>query len=293
MSLASRQLLEDQIRAACVLEATARKPGNVHPNHAFVDLTYKDFVDSADCVAPILACTTELGVGRAILDAITATQARVGRNTNLGIVLLIAPLAAVPPELRLADGIAEVLARLTREDAEQVYEAIRLAQPGGMGRVDKQDLSAPPTQTLVEVMRLAADRDLIARQYVDNFGIVLDLGLPYFSAVTEFEMHWEAAIIGLQLELLSRHGDSLIIRKCGQETATEASQRAKAVLQAARPGTRNAQDELNRFDRWLRTGGNRRNPGTTADLIAASLFAAIREGRVPIPSRPLGPSLWP
>ena len=265
-----------------MLEATARKPGNVHPLKSFTDLTYDDFVVSADWIAPILACTPDLGVGRAILEAVTATQACVGRNTNLGIILLLAPLTAIPPEVRLADGIAVVLAGLTREDAELVYEAIRVAHPGGMGRVDDQDVGSAPTQTLLEVMRLAADRDLIARQYAENFAIVLEFGLPYLSAVTDFEEHWEAAIIGLQLELMSRHADSLIVRKCGPEIADEASRRAKAVLQAARPGTRNAQAELDRFDGWLRTDGNKRNPGTTADLVAASLFAAMRDGNVPI-----------
>jgi triphosphoribosyl-dephospho-CoA synthase len=296
MPLSSRQLLEDQIRAACVLEATARKPGNVHPQRTFSDLTYQDFVDSADRVAPILACTQELGVGRAILDAITATQAGVGRNTNLGIVLLLAPLAAVPSDMRLADGIAGVLAGLTREDAALAYEAIRLAHPGGMGRVDNQDVSAPPTQTLLEVMRLAADRDLIAQQYTDNFSVILNFGLPYCNAVTDFETHWEAAIIGLQLELLSRHADSLIVRKCGQKIADEATRRAKAILQAALPGTRYGPIEFDRleldgFDRWLQSDGNGRNPGTTADLIAASLFAAMRDGKVPSMSRPLGADL--
>jgi triphosphoribosyl-dephospho-CoA synthase len=196
-------------------------------------------------------------------------------------------LAAVPSGVRLADGIADILARLTREDANLVYEAIRLAHPGGMGRVDNQDVGTPPTLTLLEVMRLAADRDLIARQYADNFSIVLEIGLPYLNSVANFEEHWEAAIIGLQLELLSRHADSLIMRKCGREIADEASRRARAVLQAAAPGTRNAQDELNRFDRWLRTDGNRRNPGTTADLIAASLFAARRDGNLPVINLPV------
>ena len=136
-----------------------------------------------------------------LLDAVAATQARVGRNTNLGIVLLLAPLTAVPPGVRLADGIADILSRLTREDAELVYEAIRLAHPGGMGQVDNQDISMPPTQTLLDVMRLAADRDLIARQYAENFSIVLDFGLLYLNAVADFEQYWETAIIGLQLEL--------------------------------------------------------------------------------------------
>ncbi len=286
-----RQLLEDQIRAACVLEATARKPGNVHPQRSFPDLTYRDFLDSAEAVAPILSRTAEIGVGQAIRDAVAATQELVGRNTNLGIVLLVAPLAAVPAAVRLVDGIGAVLAGLTLHDADLVYEAIRLAHPGGMGQVDDQDISAPPTQSLVEVMRLAADRDMIARQYAESFSTVLGIGLPYLAKTTDFERHWEPAIVGLQLELLSQYPDSLILRKCGSEIAAETSQRARAVLQAAQPGTRNAQIELNKFDRWLRADGNRRNPGTTADLIAASLFAAFRDGGLPIISRPMGPEL--
>src|SRR5258707_2587910 len=89
--------LEEMIRAACVLEAAARKPGNVHPLRSFPDLTYRDFVVSAEAIAPILARAAELGVGPAILGAVMATQKRVGRNTNLGVVLLLAPLAALPP----------------------------------------------------------------------------------------------------------------------------------------------------------------------------------------------------
>jgi triphosphoribosyl-dephospho-CoA synthase len=290
-----RQLLEDQIRAACVLEATARKPGNVHPQRSFPDLTYRNFVDSAEAVAPILSRTAGIGVGQAIRDAVAATQELVGRNTNLGIVLLLAPLAAVPAAVRLIDGIQDVLAGLTLHDADLVYEAIRLAHPGGMGQVDDQDISAPPTQSLVDVMRLAADRDMIARQYGENFSTVLGVGLPYLTRTVDFQQHWEPAIVGLQLELLSKYPDSLILRKCGHEIAAEASQRARIVLQAAQPGTRNAQIELNRFDRWLRADRNRRNPGTTADLIAASLFATFRDGGVPMISRPIrstgGPEL--
>ena len=274
--------LEIMIRAACRLEATARKPGNVHPRKSFPDLTYGDFMASADVIAPILARTAELGVGRAILAAASATRERVRRNTNLGMILLLAPMAAVPDTTPLADGIAAVLSRLTRDDADLAYRAIRISEPGGMGRVESQDLSEAPTGTLLEVMRLAAGRDLIARQYADDFSLVVGFGLPYLASVADFRKHWEAATVGLHLELLSRHPDSLILRKCGAEVAAEASQRAERVLKSACPGTRNAQKELLAFDRWLRADGNRRNPGTTADLVAASLFAAFRDGGVPI-----------
>jgi triphosphoribosyl-dephospho-CoA synthase len=267
---------------ACVLEATARKAGNVHRRQAFHDLTYQDFVVSSRAAAPILARTHQLGVGQAIFEAISATRQQVETNTNLGIILLLAPLAAVPAGIRLADGIGDVLGALTRKDAEYAYQAIRMAEPGGLGTVEAEDVSQPPIGTLLEVMRLAADRDLIARQYAENFSLILEFGLPYLARVTDFERQWEPAIIGLQLEILARHADSLIVRKCGQEVAEEVSRRAAIVLNAAQPGKRNAQKEYARFDRWLRADGNRRNPGTTADLVAAVLFAAFRDGGVPV-----------
>ncbi|HLJ11669.1 MAG TPA: triphosphoribosyl-dephospho-CoA synthase [Planctomycetaceae bacterium] len=275
------------IRAACALEAKARKPGNVHPEAAFADSSYADFVASAEAIAPILAAAPELRAGRAIFEAVCATRERCGRNTNLGIVLLMAPLAMVPRETRLADGISDVLLQLTREDADLVYQAIRLAQPAGLGQVEAQDVSRPPTATLLEVMRLASDRDLIARQYAENFSLVLELGLPLLSRVADFEQNWEKAIVELQLEMMARYPDSLIARKCGADTAREASHQARAVLNAIRAVSSSAHDDLRRFDDWLRSDGNRRNPGTTADLIAASLFAAFRDGTVAIPQAAL------
>jgi triphosphoribosyl-dephospho-CoA synthase len=276
------------LRAACVLEAAACKPGNVHPRASFPDLDYEHFVNSAEAIAPVLARAAHLGVGRAILEAVTATQERVGRNTNLGIILLLAPLTAVPAGVPLKDGIRDVLHGLTRDDADFAYRAIRLAHPGGMGQVETQDVSGSPTVTLLEAMRLAADRDLIARQYADNFSLVLEFGLPYLNQAADFERRWERAIIGLQLELLARYADSLIVRKCGSETAEDASRRAIAVLKAGQPGSQHAEAALQQFDRWLRADGNRRNPGTTADLIAAILFAGFRDGAVPFitPLRP-------
>src|SRR5438552_2117088 len=80
------------IRTACLLEATARKAGNVHPRASFADLAYDDFVASADVAAPALSRAREIGVGRAVFAAIEATRNCVGKNTNLGIVLLLSPL---------------------------------------------------------------------------------------------------------------------------------------------------------------------------------------------------------
>lgn len=273
--------LAEAIRRACVLEATAAKPGNVHPRASFPDLTFEDFVRSAEAASPALARAAELGVGRAVFQAIKATRAVVSSNTNLGIVLLIAPLAAVPLDQSLRDGIGDVLNRLTRDDAEWVYRAIRLAQPGGLGTTDDQDVANEPTGTLREVMSLAADRDGVAAQYANEFSWVLNEGLPFLSSVgKEFEHCWEAAIVELHLRMLAEHPDTLIARKCGESVAAEASRRARRCLDDLESVPRDSTERarvIGLLDQWLRADGHRRNPGTTADLVAACLFAAIRD----------------
>ncbi len=261
-----------------MLEATAAKPGNVHPRASFPDLTYFDFVKSAEAAAPALARAAEWGVGRAVFEAVRATRDVVSTNTNLGIVLLIAPLAAVPENTTLRDGIESVLTNLTCEDASWVYRAIRLAQPGGLGSEKHEDVAVEPTSTLREVMRLASDRDGVAAQYANGFAWVLDEGVRLLSTFADsFVTDWELALIELQLCLMAMHPDTLIARKCGPETAAEASRQAQVILDAGGPATPLGNDLLAKFDLWLRSDGHRRNPGTTADLIAASLFAAFRD----------------
>lgn len=273
--------LAQVIETACLLEATARKPGNVYPGQSFVDLEYDDFVRSARIVGPILASAEEMGIGRAVRSAAIATRDNIGRNTNLGILLLIAPLAAVPSDCSLRAGISKVLDRLEQADAALVYEAIAAATPGGMGNVDQQDVAEPPTETLVECMRLAADRDTIARQYISGFEFVFQ-GADFLVQYSDgcFEECWEQAVIRLQLELLSHHPDTLIRRKCGPEVASRISRQAN-VLSGQLPSIFDGQHpSLLKFNRELRLDGHRLNPGTTADLVAACLFVALRENQI-------------
>jgi triphosphoribosyl-dephospho-CoA synthase len=268
------------LAAACLLEVTARKPGNVHPEASFVDVTYADFVKSARAIAPVLAATEPGGVGEAVYRAVAATQEAVGSNTNLGIILLLAPLAAAANSgaartiAGLRAAVREVLAGLTVTDSQAVFRAIRLAQPGGLGEADEQDVAHEPTQSLVEIMRLAAGRDRIARQYVTVFAEVFELGVPAWRRWQERGAGWETAVIGLSLNWLQAGPDTLIARKLGTAIAAEASRRAGEVLALGWPTTGDGERELREFDRWLRVDGHRRNPGTTADLVAATLFTA-------------------
>ena len=276
---------------ACILEATARKPGNVHRFADFADLDYLDFLLSASAVSEPLDRAEREGVGLAVLAAVEATRRVISTNSNLGMILLLGPMAAVPRNENLADGLKRVLDSTTIEDARYVYQAIRLANPGGLGEVDAQDVAGEPTVTLREAMALAADRDLVARQYVNGFEQVLVEGLPTLRKGLDDGRPLETAIVGTFLELLAKHPDTLIARKMSWDRAREASQRVREVLETGWPDASEGRRRFKVLDEWLRSDGNRLNPGETADLTAAILFAGLRDGTISLPRSP-GPNGW-
>jgi triphosphoribosyl-dephospho-CoA synthase len=271
---------------ACLLEATAPKAGNVHRGADFDDLTFTDFVVSAVAIAPAMEAAATTGVGQAVYEAVAATRNLVATNTNLGLVLLFAPLATVPRSTRLtAASIGPVLKSLTAEDCRLVYAAIRVAQPGGLGKVESMDVAGEPPTDLLAAMAAAADRDLVARQYAEDFSLVLGSVLPALVAGQQRGWSLIDTIIHAHLALLAEHEDSLISRKCGRELAQEVSAMAGHVLAAGGPGDEAYLEALADFDFWLRADGHRRNPGTTADLIAAALFSGLRDGVLSPPWR--------
>jgi triphosphoribosyl-dephospho-CoA synthase len=268
---------------ACIWEATARKPGNVHRFHDFTDTTYLDFLTSASAVAPVLAAAPANAVGFTVARAVHATREVSAGNTNLGIVLLLAPLAKARPDPDFRANVLGVLRDLTLDDASLVYGAIRSARAGGLGEAAEQDVRAAPKAGLREAMALAADRDLIARQYANGFAEVFEDGAGAILAGISSTGCLEGAIIHAHLYLMSRHPDTLIQRKRGPEEAREAAARAEDVLSRGWPDREEGRRALEDLDAWLRAEGNRRNPGTTADLIAASLFVLLRQGRLSLP----------
>ena len=270
---------------ACLLEASAPKPGNVWRGADFADMTFLDLAVSGVALVPAMDRATERPVGETILEAVEAMQASVGTNTHLGSILLIAPLAAVPRDEELVAGLPAVLASLSVDDARHTYQAIRLAQPGGMGRVEQADLAVDPELSLVACMALASHRDLVARQYTEGFATVIDRVVPSLEEGVRTGQGLEDTIVLTALRLLAEFPDSLIARKCGTDAARQTSDRAAHVLDAGWPGEAAFQRALSDLDFWLRSDGNRRNPGTTADLITAGLFVLLREGRLDFPLR--------
>ena len=276
--------LAEQIELACLMEATARKPGNVHPSASFDDLSYDDFVRAAHAISKPLSAIHESGLGRAIYNSVKETRDTTGTNVNLGIILLFAPLAAVPDHDRLEDGLPRILKSTTIEDAEHVYASISLAHPGGLGKAVKQDVSERPTVTLFQAMSLAADRDRIAEQYVSDFRLVFTARQKLCELLTR-SSDWESAVVWLHVWMMSCWPDTLIARKCGWAIAEEASLKARKLIDHTGVDLTFDPRELDKFDAWLRADGHRRNPGTTADLIAATLFAALRDGLINSPTR--------
>jgi triphosphoribosyl-dephospho-CoA synthase len=268
------------VETACRMEVMSPKPGNVSPGREYADSTVHDFLESAKAIAPELALADTRPLGDSILASLVQTRRVVSHNTNLGIVLLIAPLAAVPAESSLAEGIDAVLSTTTIEDSLKVYEAIRLAQPAGLGEVAEQDLREAPTANLRDCMKLAAARDMIARQYSNGFDEILKKGLSWLDLAGRRAELQPNQIALLAVQLLAEFGDSLIARKCGQETSDLVQQRAQEVLNSGWPERHGSEHLLLEFDAFLRRDGNRLNPGTTADLVAAILFAALREGQL-------------
>ncbi len=270
---------------ACIYEATAPKPGNVHRGADFEDLTYLDLVVSGVAIGPTMERAATQPLGRTIYDAVAATRQLVATNSNLGMILLIAPLARVPRLIELAGngttelrtGVRNVLANLTTDDTRLVYDAIRMAKPGGLGQVETADVHDSPPDDLIAAMRLAADRDLIARQYSNDFAELFEFVVPTIEE--ELRSHTlNDAIVRAFLQTMSRFPDSLITRKLGSAMALRAGDQAAEVLRAAEAGDEVFHDALAEFDFWLRSDGHRRNPGTTADMIAAGLFIVLRTG---------------
>ena len=264
---------------ACLLEASAEKPGNVTPTKSFHDMNFEDFLRSAIAIGPEMALAGQRGVGETVLAAIRATKRWVRPNTNLGIVLLMAPLARaalLPGPHPLRSKLHDVLHGLTIADARCAYDAIRLAVPGGMtDAVAAHDVrTAVPTINLREAMALAAERDSIASEYVTDYAIVFEHCLPAYEAALALGLTNRDAIVQMYLVVLSQVPDTLIARKAGWPVAQQVLTRAAAIITRGGITTPTGRKAIGQFDRDLRAEGNRLNPGTTADLVAATLFAA-------------------
>lgn len=281
--MSDSQLLDDQTfisrayRDACLAELSALKPGNVHLLADGHGMVVEDFIKSAEASCDAIA-SVNTTVGQRILAAVQATWQAVGCNTNLGIVLLSAPIIAAYYQARsdqspnLRQALSHELNQLTIEDAQFTYAAIRMANPAGLGQQPQHDVHQEAHITLKQAMEAAQGYDRIAYQYAHSFDDIFHLGLP---VLEYYQQQWEReswATSAVYLMYLSTFHDSHIARKFGVETA-EAVRNEAAVHWHRFKRLENPKvylTELLNFDKSLKGRGI--NPGTSADLTVATLL---------------------
>ncbi len=272
--------LSERYQRACLAELEALKPGNVH---VFADghgMTVQHFVTSAQASAPALCDPTLRGadaLGQRILQALEATHQAVGCNTNLGIILLLAPLIQSlldSPDLPLSQGLAQVLHNTSIADAAKVYQGIRLMQPAGLGQRAEHDVANPADITLLQAMQIASRYDVVALQYAEGYQHALNRALPVYQAACARWARPAWATTAVYLHWLSSFADSHVARKHGVQAAqalqTEAARHYQIFSLLENPKT--YLPALLAWDAQLKQQGI--NPGTSADLTVLTLFLA-------------------
>ncbi len=282
----TRERIAGAAQLACLLEVTAPKPGNVSLLRAFGDVEYRHFLASATAIGPPLAQAFDHGIGATVLAAITATRSWTTTNTNLGMVLLLTPLVkaagmhaddAPADMLALRHSLRRVLTETTVQDARDVFAAIRLAAPGGLGSVAEQDVHAEPTIDLVAAMRLAEHRDTIAREYTSAFDVTFTLAWPSLARARRDGLTWNDATVETFLTVLAARPDTHIARRAGEDEARRVSDAAQRVLDAGSVRTAEGRRAVATLHDALEDPTHRRNPGTSADITCAAIFLALFE----------------
>jgi len=285
---------------AAALEVSGHpKPGNVHRTQDFDDMSFEDFIISAIVIGDTMYEAAERGaklkdeldfspirIGSLILKAIEETQKWVSTNTNLGIVMLLTPIASAAGMVTgkdlqgLREMVNKIMLQTTALDAVDLYEAIAIAQPGGMGECDQFDVKDEKSKdkilkenvTLFDVLKLSSSWDLIARELTSSMPITFNIGFPAFKE-THQVADMNAAVVQTFLTILSNFPDTLIQRKHGHELAETVTEEAREVLERGGILTDQGLKALKSFDRKLGRMGI--NPGTTADLTASSIMVGL------------------
>ena len=298
------------VAAACLVEASSIKAGNVHPHASFDNMDYGHFRLSAEVIGKtidtLFSKTLDTrskapSVGDCIYEMTFATRQQVGVNTNLGTLILLGPLLVATHKLdsnvidytELQQSVSRVLATLNRTDSEAIYKSIQIANPGGLGTSKQMDAHNEPPASILDAMSFAQQKDDVAKQWVSDYEAVFSLAMSLRELVDGQKQQspdWLEAISLAQIEYLASNVDSLIVRKNNIELAIEVKRRAEKLI-SLRSSTLSSstlsssaslqsdlldyQQQWIEFDDFLRADGNRRNPGTTADLLAAACYVSL------------------
>jgi triphosphoribosyl-dephospho-CoA synthase len=276
----SAKQVSELYRLACEVELEAFKPGNVSIYADGHDMTVADFIASAEVSAGPL-CDPDYSLGEKVYYAVKATRTAVGCNTNLGILLLCAPLVQAVnycgSGVTLRQAVHRVIANTTVEDADWVFKAIALASPGGLGASEEQDVHEKPSVTLTEAMKIASAKDRIALQYVTDYKDIFDFSVLRYNGVFDRwgDRNWAAAAV--YADLLSQFPDSHIERKYGDRytgmVAARMALLSEELFKTDDP--EQLKPLLYRIDQEFKLNGI--NPGTTADLTVATVLTVFLE----------------
>ncbi|MHC8441363.1 MAG: triphosphoribosyl-dephospho-CoA synthase [Candidatus Eutrophobiaceae bacterium] len=272
--------LQSSLHEAFDMDLQALKPGNVGLHGKGHGMSVDDFKHSTAVAVPIL-CDSGLACGARVRAAVAATCAAVACNTNLGMLLLAAPLICAMERRQLARGtlrlfVEAVLGDLDENDTRDVFQAIALASPGGLGEMEIHDVRVEPECGILQAMREVSDWDSIAGQYVNGFEDVFAGSRDLAQGMRRWgKLTW--AVTELYLDRLAKTADSHIIRKHGLEAAKACSSDCRIVSkefkrQGLSPEMRAILLDLDR--EWKVRGFN---PGTSADLVFASVLVYLWE----------------
>ena len=295
--------IADLASLAAVLEVCSEKPGNVSPSYDFEDTRYEDFLLGSIVINRSMELSArrgfdvgggrikpaEVGVGGIIHGGVVdVKRSHSGGNTHLGMLMLLVPLAAGAGMcvargegfyLDLRGNVRFIVENTSVDDALGLYDAILVSEAGGLGGHDLDVRREESAGRLVsegisfyELMRLSADRDLVARELVDGMGVVFNVAYPTFSNIFRKSGDVRSSIVQTFLVVLSRFPDTLIARKTADVKARRVSEYALSVLECGGVFTEEGRVELEEFSGYLRGAGNKLNPGTTADIVAATTF---------------------
>lgn len=281
----SDQWISWAAQIACVFEVLAEKPGNVTRTRDCSGLRIEQFLVSAAAIGPAFASASSASVGEMIRDGADHTKTLAGVNTNVGILLMLAPLAkaaALGEPFELRASLRRVLAGLTVEDSRLAFASIVKAAPHGMDTVEEGDIRDTEVSiTLREAMGLARDRDTLAAQYVTDFEVVFDMGCAGLKRLLDEGRPLSQAVVQTYLTILASVPDTDIARKTDMDTARAISAEAAGALSLGGVFSEEGRRAVERFDQLTRDGNRLHNPGTTADLMAGALFALLLSSETP------------
>ncbi|MFX1327334.1 MAG: triphosphoribosyl-dephospho-CoA synthase [Promethearchaeota archaeon] len=218
-----------------------------------------------------------------------------GGNVLLGHILILAPLAAAVAiclkeyQYKISDlkyFLSKIIDNSSVNDTLNLYEAIRLCNPGGLGKIEKYDITDENSVNeiindninLKKIFELSKEYDLISLEYSKCFSIILNEGLPYFLNVFRKYGDINIATVNTYLKLLSLNPDTLIIRKSGIEAALNISERASTILKSKGIASEKGLRLVLELDNELQEKEGKLNPGTTADLISGVIFCGLVSG---------------